>query len=213
MVAATVSPGSSRLRWPARALLRPGYGAVTAAAVISAEDGGRLARLGVPPAHIRVLGDPRFDSVAEKVRATSPTDPLLDFGQGASTMVAGSTWPEDEAVLLRAFVGVRGAHPEARLILVPHEPGEEHLPLDRADRRYDGPAPPGSPQRDQGCGAASAGGPGWYARVPLRCRVHGLCGRWLWPGRASLRPGAGCVGHPSRVWAPLAQQPGCGAAA
>ncbi len=127
MVAATVSPGSSRLRWPARALLRPGYSAVTTAAVISAEDGGRLARLGVPPEHIRVLGDPRFDSVAEKVRATSPTDPLLSFGQGASTMVAGSTWPEDEAVLLRAFVGVRGAHPDARLILVPHEPGEGHL--------------------------------------------------------------------------------------
>ena len=127
MVAATVRPGSSRLRWPARALLRPGYNAVTAAAVISTEDGGRLARLGVPQEHIHVLGDPRFDSVAEKVRATSPTDPLLRLGEGAPTMVAGSTWPEDEAVLLRAFVGVRGANPDARLILVPHEPGEEHL--------------------------------------------------------------------------------------
>jgi 3-deoxy-D-manno-octulosonic-acid transferase len=127
MVAATVSPGSSRLRWPARALLRPGYSAVTAAAVISAEDGARLARLGVPPAHIHVLGDPRFDSVTERVRATSSADPLLRFGEGAPTMVAGSTWPEDEAVLLRAFVGVRSAHPDARLILVPHEPGEEHL--------------------------------------------------------------------------------------
>ncbi len=126
MVAATVSPGSSRLRWPARALLRPGYSAVSAAAVISAEDGSRLARLGVPQNHIRVLGDPRFDSVAESVRATSPTA-WLGFGEGAPTMVAGSTWPEDEAVLLRAFVGVRGAHPQARLILVPHEPGEGHL--------------------------------------------------------------------------------------
>jgi 3-deoxy-D-manno-octulosonic-acid transferase len=127
MVAATVSRGSSRLRWPARVLLRPGYRSVTAAAAISPEDGARLAHLGVSPEHIRILGDPRFDSVAAKVQATSPTDPLLRFGQGAPTMVAGSTWPEDEAVLLRAFVGVRGAHPDARLILVPHEPGEEHL--------------------------------------------------------------------------------------
>jgi 3-deoxy-D-manno-octulosonic-acid transferase len=42
-------------------------------------------------------------------------------------MVAGSTWPRDEAVLLRAFAGVRRRHQEARLILVPHEPTEGHL--------------------------------------------------------------------------------------
>jgi len=127
MVAATVSPGSSRLQWPARALLRPGYRAVAAAAAVSPEDGDRLVRLGVARERIRVLGDPRFDSVVEKVSGTSPTDPLLRFGAGAPTMVAGSTWNSDEDVLLRAFAGVRRAHPEARLILVPHEPTEEHL--------------------------------------------------------------------------------------
>nr|MBA3319749.1 hypothetical protein [Gemmatimonadales bacterium] len=35
MVAATVSPGSGRLRWPARALLREGYRAVTLAGAVS----------------------------------------------------------------------------------------------------------------------------------------------------------------------------------
>jgi 3-deoxy-D-manno-octulosonic-acid transferase len=127
MVAATVSPGSSRLRWPARVLLQSGYRALTAAAAISQEDGSRLAHLGVLPQRIRILGDPRFDSVAAKVRATSPTDPVLGFGRGAPTMVAGSTWPADEAVLLQAFAAVRKAHPNARLVLVPHEPTEEHL--------------------------------------------------------------------------------------
>src|SRR5262245_61242702 len=34
LVAATVSPGSGRLRWPARQLLRPGYAAVAAAGAI-----------------------------------------------------------------------------------------------------------------------------------------------------------------------------------
>lgn len=127
IVAATVSPGSGRLRWPARALLTPGYQAVAAAAAISPEDGNRLARLGVPAERIRVLGDPRFDSVLERVAAVDPSDTLLGFGHRAPTLVAGSTWPRDEAVLLRAFAGVRRHHPDARLILVPHEPTEAHL--------------------------------------------------------------------------------------
>ncbi len=127
IIAGTVSPESSRLRWPARTILQPGYRVVAAAAAVSSEDGSRLARLGVEPDRIRILGDPRFDSVVEKVAATSAQDPLLRFGRGAPTLVAGSTWPEDEAVLLQAYAGVRSTYPQARLILVPHEPVEGHL--------------------------------------------------------------------------------------
>jgi 3-deoxy-D-manno-octulosonic-acid transferase len=127
IIAATVSPGSGRLRWPARALLTPGYRVVAAAAAISTADAIRLARLGVPAGRIRVLGDPRFDSVLERVASVDPSDPLLRFGSGAPTMVAGSTWPPDEAVLLRAFAGVLRRNQHSRLILVPHEPTEAHL--------------------------------------------------------------------------------------
>ncbi len=127
IIAATVSPESSRLRWPARTLLQPGYRAVTAAAAVSVEDASRLARLGVEPDRIRILGDPRFDSVVEKVAAASPQDPLLRFGRGAPTLVAGSTWPRDEAVLLKAYAGIRSIYPQARLVLVPHEPVDDHL--------------------------------------------------------------------------------------
>jgi 3-deoxy-D-manno-octulosonic-acid transferase len=127
IVAATVSPGSKRLRWPARALLEPGYRVITAAAAISAEDAARLTRLGVPPDHIQVLGDPRFDSVAERVAAVPADEPLLRFGQGAPTLVAGSTWPADERIILSAHALVRRTHPDARLILVPHEPTADLL--------------------------------------------------------------------------------------
>jgi 3-deoxy-D-manno-octulosonic-acid transferase len=132
MVAATVSPGSARLRWPARRLLEPGYQVIVAAAAISLEDGRRLARLGVPAERIQVLGDPRFDSVARRVSGVEPDDPLLRWGEGAPTMVAGSTWARDEEILLGAFAHVRRSRPGARLILVPHEPTPAHLSaLDR----------------------------------------------------------------------------------
>jgi len=126
LVAGTVASGSGRLGWPARALLRPGYASLTAAGAIADEDAARLARLGVPHERIRVVGDPRFDSVMAKVRAVSQADPLLALG-GPGTLVAGSTWRPDERVVLRAFAAVRASLPEARLILVPHEPTEPHL--------------------------------------------------------------------------------------
>jgi 3-deoxy-D-manno-octulosonic-acid transferase len=127
LVAATVSPGSGRLRWPARALLRPGYASVDAAGAVSEEDAGRLARLGVAPDRIRVVGDPRYDSVAARVAAVPPDDPLLRLGDGRPTLVAGSTWAPDEEVVLGAFGRVRVRHPDAGLIVVPHEPTTEHL--------------------------------------------------------------------------------------
>jgi 3-deoxy-D-manno-octulosonic-acid transferase len=127
LVAATVGPGSGRLRWPARPLLRPGYAAVGVAGAISEADAGRLATLGVVPSRIRVTGDPRFDSVAARVAALESGDSLLAFGAGGATLVAGSTWPPDEQVLLQAFARVRERHSAAQLIIVPHEPTADHL--------------------------------------------------------------------------------------
>ena len=127
LIAATVSPRSSRLRWLARRLLEAGYRSITAAAAVSPGDASRLERLGVASERIQILGDPRFDSVVARVKAVAPEDPLLRLGDGAPTLVAGSTWPRDEAVLLRAFAGVFRERPDARLILVPHEPTPAHL--------------------------------------------------------------------------------------
>lgn len=142
LAAATVSEVSSRLRWPARSLLRPGYAVLSAGGAIAEADARRLARLGTPADRIRVLGDPRFDSVLAVIDATSPADPVLRFRQGPPALVAGSTWPADERHLLRAFAEVRRVHPSARLILAPHEPGATHLVGIRAGaRRWQLPEP------------------------------------------------------------------------
>ena len=142
LIAATVSPGSSRLRWLARRLLGPGYRAITVAAAIAPDDAFRLERLGVALERIQVLGDPRFDSVVARVKAVAPDDPLLRLGGGAPTLVAGSTWPEDETVLLRAFAGILRERPDAKLILVPHEPTAAHLArVERNTRAVGLPSP------------------------------------------------------------------------
>lgn len=126
MIAATVSPWSGRLRWPARAVLRPGYQTVQAAGAIASEDAERLVRLGVAPSRIEVTGDPRYDSAVERVREVTARAGLGGLVSN-STLVAGSTWEADEAVLLPAFRAVRAARPDARLVVVPHEPTPAHL--------------------------------------------------------------------------------------
>jgi 3-deoxy-D-manno-octulosonic-acid transferase len=182
IVAATVGTGSGRLRWPARILLAPGYESVSAAAAVSAEDGARLARLGVAADRIRVLGDPRFDSVLEKVQAITPGDPLLRIGELGATMVAGSTWPADEAVLLQALAQLRRSQPEARLIVVPHEPTDEHLrALDRRASDLGLPQP-----------ARLSGGGAYTAQLLLVDRMGALA--TLYGGGAMAYVGGG-FGH------------------
>ncbi len=127
LVAATVRPGSGRLGWPTRDLLAPGYEALDAVGAVDPADAIRLSALGTRPERVIVTGDPRYDSVAAKVAAVRHNDPLLSWGRGAPTLVAGSTWEGDEAVILPAFAELRVRHPESRLILVPHEPTQAHL--------------------------------------------------------------------------------------
>ena len=123
MVAGTVSPQSGRLRWPARALAAPGYAALDAAAAVASDDADRLAMLGCPRDRILVTGDPRIDSVLDVVEHATGAGPAAD----PATLVAGSTWSDDVTIVLGALELVRDRHPEARLIIAPHDPTSGHL--------------------------------------------------------------------------------------
>jgi 3-deoxy-D-manno-octulosonic-acid transferase len=129
MLSGTLPPSSSRLRGPARALLGPAYARLHHVAAIAAGDAERFGALGVPPARRSVMGDARFDQVWARTagvdRASPHLAPLLGFA--GVTLVAGSTWPADEARLLPAVAAVRAAGVALRLVLVPHEPTPAHL--------------------------------------------------------------------------------------
>ena len=137
MVSATLSEGSGRRGALARALLHDAYAALDAVGTVDAADGARLAALGVRADRVRVTGDTRFDQVAARAAATDRASALLApfsplGGGGVSphrarpTLVAGSTWPADEAVLLPAWRALRADVPAARLVIAPHEPTAPH---------------------------------------------------------------------------------------
>jgi 3-deoxy-D-manno-octulosonic-acid transferase len=131
LISATVSPHSSRLRWPTRGWSAPAYRALDSVGTISEEDGGRLELLGARPETIAVTGDTRYDSVAERAerldRSREPLARLTAASPDVFTIVAGSTWPSDEAVILPAFADLLHQLPSARLVLAPHEPHPDHL--------------------------------------------------------------------------------------
>lgn len=124
LVSGTLAPNSSRLRPVARWVLRAAYARLDRVGAIAEGDAERLIRLGVRPGRILVTGDARFDQVWARARAIDRKGPLLAplLDSGRVTLVAGSTWPEDEARLFPAFQDARRACPRLRLIVVPHEP-------------------------------------------------------------------------------------------
>ncbi len=132
LISATVSPESSRLAWPVRRWVMPAYAALDRIGAIAEADAARLERLGARPEAITVTGDTRYDSVAVRAarldRQAEPFASLSRDGRGAFTIVAGSTWPADERVLLPAFADlVARTDGRVRLIIAPHEPTATHL--------------------------------------------------------------------------------------
>jgi 3-deoxy-D-manno-octulosonic-acid transferase len=85
----------------------------------------RLAALGVRRDCITVTGDTRYDQVWDRVRDSTTGAHRVIVARLSSerfTVVAGSTWPGDEACIFDAWQAVRQAAPGARLIIAPHEP-------------------------------------------------------------------------------------------
>jgi 3-deoxy-D-manno-octulosonic-acid transferase len=75
--------------------------------------------------NVSVCGDTRFDRVLDVQRQARLLPIIEEFaGNGEQLiLVAGSTWPQDEDILIPYF----NEHPEIKLIIAPHEIHREHL--------------------------------------------------------------------------------------
>jgi 3-deoxy-D-manno-octulosonic-acid transferase len=129
MIAGTLRPTSGRARWPARHLLRPAWERLSVLGAVSEADAEGLQGLGVPEGVTVVTGDPGVDSAVERAAAADPESPVLApfLAHPQPTVVAGSTWPADEDVLVPALARVKAACPELRVVVAPHEPETERV--------------------------------------------------------------------------------------
>jgi 3-deoxy-D-manno-octulosonic-acid transferase len=150
-------PRARRLRLLYRWMLRH----LTLVGVQTDEDARRLLDLGLPASRIQVTGNVKFDRALPEVGEEEKHRLREDLGVGgAPLLIAGSTFPGEDELLLRVLAGLRAtltsepspSHAEVpqdlRLVLVPRHP-------DRADaieklirqsgyrvwRRSHGPAP------------------------------------------------------------------------
>lgn len=109
-----------------RSLFVPVFSRLDRVCAQSRIDQERFVELGVPAAAVHRVGNLKFDYVPapeprhrvlnEQVRS------LLRQGEGSLILLAGSTKPGEEAILLRIFRHLREAVPLLRLILAPRHP-------------------------------------------------------------------------------------------
>ncbi|TBW30274.1 3-deoxy-D-manno-octulosonic acid transferase [Gramella sp. KN1008] len=73
--------------------------------------------------NVSIAGDTRFDRVAAQIEANNKIDFIEEFKEDKLLVVCGSTWPEDEALILDFINGSRNI----KFIIAPHEINEHKI--------------------------------------------------------------------------------------
>lgn len=101
-----------QIRW----LLRPVLKKVARFCMQTEEDAKRIQALGADAAKVQVLGNLKFDNVP----TDDPLASLLQSGdEGIQYLIAGSTHPGEEEILLKSYLVLREAFPKLRLVVAP----------------------------------------------------------------------------------------------
>jgi 3-deoxy-D-manno-octulosonic-acid transferase len=104
------------------------YNAITEILTVSREDADVFAMFELNQPKIHAIGDTRYDQVSSRCTEAQKRHIVPDgVVKDNHVIVAGSTWPEDESVLLPAMLTLIGELPNLRFFLVPHEPTIEHI--------------------------------------------------------------------------------------
>jgi 3-deoxy-D-manno-octulosonic-acid transferase len=122
LVSATLGGMSQRKSGIASLFLRDAYAALDSVGAISSADMANLVKLGVRSEKIKVTGDTRYDQVWARRNHRGSRELVAQLASGRLTIVAGSTWPSDEARLFPAFAAAHENKPDTRMLIAPHEP-------------------------------------------------------------------------------------------
>ena len=130
LIAGTLHQESKRLYPIARSFFKQVHNKLTLHCVISESDAERFTQLCGDDSQVEVTGDTRFDTVYNraimvKVDQFLPAQSTLKY----PIVIAGSTYIEEEEVLLEAYELLRCGETNGllHLIVVPHEPTVEHI--------------------------------------------------------------------------------------
>ena len=95
---------------------------------VSAKDADAFALFGLTHPSIEAIGDTRYDQVWQR-SADAKKKHLIPPAilKGKKLFLAGSTWPEDEEVLIPSIKKILQYDSNVLVILVPHEPTEDAL--------------------------------------------------------------------------------------
>ena len=131
VVAGTLHAESKRLSGFAKPFFRSVHRHIRVHCAISDADAARFQQLCSSEHEIVVTGDTRYEQVYRRAISVE-ADAEFFPGQGSlkhPILIAGSTYTEDERVLLAAYRLLRESRPDNRphLILVPHEPTPERI--------------------------------------------------------------------------------------
>ena len=125
---ATLRSSSARLWWPLKNFHKTVYQSLTSILTVSDEDADSFRRFNLKGTEIQVVGETRYDQVwqrSEEAKRKHPIPPSLLHRR--SVFVVGSSWEEDEEVVLPAFKKMHRHDQRTLMILVPHEPTVETI--------------------------------------------------------------------------------------
>jgi len=74
--------------------------------------------------HVTVSGDTRFDRVAQQLKIDNSLPSIDSFKQNKVCIVCGSTWPEDDHLLVEY---INSTSQEAKFIIAPHNIKPKHI--------------------------------------------------------------------------------------
>lgn len=131
VIAGTIHAESRRLGAIGRSFFKSIHQHISLICAISEADSIRFQRLSRVPNQVVVTGDTRYEQVDRKAMSVE-TDSAFFPGQSTlrrPILIAGSTYAEDEKIVLDAFQILREDESGIllKLILVPHEPTPERI--------------------------------------------------------------------------------------
>lgn len=123
IVNATLQKHSSRLIWPLRSFHYHLYECLSSILAVSQKDAAAFRYLGLKHPLIETVGETRYDQVKKRSDEAKKKHLIpQEILRRRKVFVVGSSWDEDEDVILPAFRKIARHDSRILMILVPHEP-------------------------------------------------------------------------------------------